>query len=51
MSKAIGNRQKPGWQRPRRAEVSNLKGLLKKFEPGKKNRLTRIKKGKEAGGS
>ncbi|MFA4926434.1 MAG: hypothetical protein WC524_07280 [Candidatus Aminicenantales bacterium] len=44
MSKTIGNRQKPGWQRVRKAEADHQKRLLKKFQDQKKNSLATTKK-------
>jgi len=36
VSKTIGNRQKPGWQRVRKAEADHQKRLLKKFQDQKR---------------
>ncbi|HRD02878.1 MAG TPA: hypothetical protein PLP57_09620 [Candidatus Saccharicenans sp.] len=50
MSKAIGNRQKPGWQQVRKMEAHDRKKLLKKFQEQKRNNQAVVKKGQKTGG-
>jgi hypothetical protein len=45
VSKTISHRQKPGWQRVRKAEAENQKGLFKRYQEPKKNSPARAKKG------